>query len=119
MAQALGIIDLIWKGRRIPVEKGATFMPPGLQNKSIDYGRGTAYSQENTKGMVSCTSIFVKGQKFVDLYDPVPGELQVQCDTGQNYVIPEAWMTDRPAVTGSEGGKVPLKWEFGTAEEVA
>lgn len=119
MAQSVGIIDLVWRGKRISVEKGAKVKLGGIQNKTVEYGRGAARSQEFVASTVECTTILLKGQKASDLYTTEEGELQVQMDTGQTIVAYAAWMTDRPDVTGGEGGKVPLKWAFGDYEEVS
>lgn len=119
MSQAVGIIDLVWRGRRIAVEKGAKVKLGGIQNKTVEWGRGAARSQEFVHSSVECTTILLKGQKATDLYTPEEGELQIQMDTGQVIVAHAAWMTDRPDVTAGEGGKVPLKFAFGDYEEIS
>lgn len=119
MAQSVGIIDLVWRGTRIPVEKGAKIKLGGVQNATVAYGRGAARSQEFVASTVEATTILLSGQKASDLYTNEEGELQVQMDTGQTIVAHAAWMTDRPDITGGEGGKVPLKWAFGDWEEVS
>ena len=119
MAQAVGIIDIVWKGARIAVEKGATFKLPGEKNNTVVYGRGAARSQEYVAGHCKCTTILLKGQKVSDLYTSTEGELQIHCDTGQIIVSYDAWLLDRPEVTGGEGGKVALEWNFATYEEIS
>ena len=119
MAQAVGIIDIVWRGKRIAVEKGSKVKLGGIQNRTVEYGRGAARSQEFTSSTVECTTILLKGQKASDLYTADEGELQVQMDTGQVIVAHAAWMTDRPDITGGEGGKVALKWAFGSYEEIS
>ena len=41
-----------------------------------------------------------------------------EADTGQTYVIREAWCVSPPEVTDGEGGKVPLKFNGPPAEEM-
>jgi hypothetical protein len=41
-----------------------------------------------------------------------------EADTGQTYVIRNAWLTEPPVVTDGEGGKVPLKFAGPPAEEM-
>ena len=36
----------------------------------------------------------------------------------QWYTAPEAFLTNRPEMTGGEGGKIELKWVFGECEEL-
>lgn len=118
MSQSIGIIDVVWQGRRIPVEKGAKFKLGGIQNNTVTYGRGATRSQEFVDSSLEITTILAKGQKATDLYTSEAGELQIHCDTGQTIVSYDAWMTARPDVTGGDGGKVPLKWAFGEYEEI-
>ena len=113
MAQAVGIIDVIWRGRRLPVEKGAKFLLGGIKNAPVVYGRGVARSQEMVGGTLEFTTIFQRGQTYADLFSPEEGELQIHLDTGQIYTMPDAFQTERASVTGGEGGKVALKFEFG------
>lgn len=118
MAQALGIVDIIWRGRNIPVEKGAKFRPGGIQNTAVNYGRKTGRAQEYIGSMAEAVTNLEKGQRYDGLWDPGEGELQIMCDTGQTYVVGDAFLTERPEVTGGEGGKISLKWEGSAAEEI-
>jgi hypothetical protein len=45
--------------------------------------------------------------------------ISFECDTGQQYVIQGAWLTNTPEMTASEGGRVPLTFEGPPAEEMA
>lgn len=119
MAQAVGIIDLWWMGKQIAVEKGAKVKLGGIQNKTVVYGRGAARTQEFVQSHVECTTILLRGQKATEIYTQEEGELQVHLDTGQTIVAQTAWMTDRTDLTGGEGGKITLKWEFGAYEEIS
>lgn len=119
MSQAVGIIDIVWNGARIAVEKGATFKLPGTKNNTVTYGRGAVRSQEFTAGHAKCTTVLLKGQK-VAIYTADEGELQIQLDTGQTIVSYDAWLLDpNPEITGGEGGKVSLEWNFSTYEEIS
>lgn len=37
--QTLGIIDIVWQGQKIPVEKGAKVRVGGLKANVVTYGR--------------------------------------------------------------------------------
>lgn len=119
MAQAVGIIDIVWRGKRVAVEKGSKVKLGGIQNKPVEWGRGVARSQEFAYSSAECTTILLRGQKASDLYTPEEGELQIQMDTGQFVVAHDAFMTERPDITGGEGGKVQLKWAFSNWEELS
>ncbi|MCD2176442.1 phage tail tube protein [Rhizobium sp. C1] len=117
--QVLGIIDIYWRGRNIPVEKGAKLRLGGIKNNAVTYGRTVARAQEYQGSEVTATTHVERGQSLLGLLDAGEGELQVVCDTGQTYVWPDAFLEgDRPDATGGEGGKVELKWAAGEPEEI-
>lgn len=116
--QTLGIVDLVWKGRRIPIEKGGKFKPGGLMNTAVVLARRVDRSANFEAGEVTATTTLQRGQRLMDLLDVAEGELQVLCDTGQTYVSPDAFLTTLPEATGGEGGKIELKWAVGEMEEL-
>jgi hypothetical protein len=118
MAQTLGIIDLVWNGTKIQVEKGATFKPGGIKNNSVIAGRQVHQSQEYIASEVKGTTVLMAGQSLLALIATTAGELQVVCDTGQTYVMNDAFLVDRPDVTAGEGGKVNLTWNAGEPQEL-
>jgi len=119
MVQVLGIVDIIWRGRNLPVEKGAKFRKGGMKNNPVTYGRKTGRAQEFQGSEVTATTNLERGQRLGNLLDPGEAELQVVCDTGQTFVIADAFLADDiPDMTGGEGGKIELKWAGSAAEEV-
>lgn len=119
MAQTLGIVDIVWRGRTIPVEKGGKFRIGGMKNNIVTYGRKVGRAQEYQGSTASATTNLEAGQSLVGLLDAGEGELQIVCDTGQTYVLYDAFLSDdRSDVTGGEGGKIELKWAGGTPEEI-
>lgn len=120
MTQVLGIIDIVWRGRNIPIEKGAKFRPGGIKNIPVTYGRKVGRAQEYQGSEITATTNLEKGQRLTNLFDPGEGELQVICDTGQRLTFRDAFLSDdRPEVTGGEGGKIELKWAASTPEEIS
>ncbi|ABS69710.1 conserved hypothetical protein [Xanthobacter versatilis] len=118
MAQVLGIIDIIWRGKKIPVEKGAKLKLGGIKNNPVTYGRRVSRAQEFMASEISATTHLERGKSYSDIYDEGEGELQCICDTGHTFVFPEAFLTDIPEMTGGEGGKMDLKWSAGLYEEI-
>lgn len=116
--QTLGIVDIVWRGVNIPVEKGAKIKPGGIQNSMVNYGRKAGRAQEFVATEVEAVTNLERGQRFKGLWDPGEGELQVVCDTGQTFVMADAFLTERPDITGGEGGKITLKWAASEPEEV-
>jgi hypothetical protein len=118
MAQVLGIVDIVWRGRNIPVEKGAKIKVGGIKNNVVAYGRKAGRAQEFEPSEVTAVTNLEAGQRWGNLWDPGEGELQVVCDTGQTFVFGDAFLTDIPEITGGEGGKIELKWGGGAPDEV-
>ena len=118
MAQTLGVVDIVWKGRTIPVEKGAKITLGGLKNNPVIYGRWVDRAQEMVATEVEAVTNLRRGDRLSDLMSPDEGELQVVCDTGQTFTVRDAFLVDPVSATGGEGGKVNLKWSGPEAEEV-
>ena len=117
--QTLGIIDIVWKGRTIPVKTGAKLRLGGIKNTATAYGRGVGRFQEFQGSEITATTNLEKGQSLVGLLDHEEGELQVVCDTGQTYVFEDAFLEgDRPETTGATDGQIELKWAAGEAQEI-
>ncbi|WP_306050094.1 phage tail tube protein [Oceaniradius stylonematis] len=116
--QVLGIVDIVWRGVNVPVEKGAKIKVGGIQNTGVTYGRKVGRAQEFVGSEVTATTNLERGQRFSELWSEAEGELQVVCDTGQTFVMADAFLTERPEITGGEGGKIELKWMASAAEEI-
>lgn len=119
MAKVLGIVDIVWKGVNVPVEKGAKLRLGGLKNNAVTFGRIVAPAAEFQGSEITAKTHLRQGQSWRDLYGEGEGELQVKCDTGQTYVFPDAFLVDDiPTITGGAGGEIELKWAAGQWEEI-
>jgi hypothetical protein len=68
MAQTLGIIDIVWRGRKLAVEKGAKAMLGGLKQNSVVYGRQVGFAQEFEASTITATVPLERGQRILDVY---------------------------------------------------
>ena len=118
MAQTLGIIDIVWKGQKLDPERGAKLRVGGIKNNPVPYGRQVGRAQEFEASEITAVIPLKRGERIGDIFTQGEGELQVACDTGQTYVWPDAFITNRPEMTGGEGGKIEVVWAAGEAEEV-
>lgn len=116
MTQTVGIVDCVWRGRRLPVEKGVKFTPGGIKNNTVKFGRGVARSQEFQESDITITTFLPKGTRYDDIVLMDEAELQVICDTGSTFVFPAAFLLKRPTVT--DDGKFTLEWNAGEYEEI-
>ena len=116
--QTLGIMDIIWRGRAFPCEKGSKLKVGGIKNNVVTYGRKVARAQEFEASEITATIPLEKGVRYGNLWDAGEGELQVRCDTEQVFTWGDAFLTDHPEITGGEGGKMEFKWAGGAPEEI-
>ncbi|PCI03848.1 MAG: hypothetical protein COB78_05695 [Hyphomicrobiales bacterium] len=117
--QVLGIIDIVWRGRNIPVEKGSKMRLGGIMNNPVTYGRKVARAQEFQGSEVTVKTHLERGQRWGNTWDSSEGELQVICDTGQSYIFGDAFLSgDIPDITGGDGGDIELKWSASAAIEI-
>jgi hypothetical protein len=115
--QVLGIIECFWNGTSVPIEPGGSFSLGGIRNKSVVAGAQVFNANMMMVSEINVTSVVQAGQNVSDLYGIGQGELQIQCDTGQMFIWPNAFIVDAPDITAGEGGKIKIKWHAGTPQE--
>lgn len=116
--QSLGVVNVSWNGVKFPCEKGATFRQGGLVNKAMTAGSQVFFNQEPMPSRVQCSTPFLSSTSIAKIKSPRTAELQFECDTGQRYVIANAFLVEQPEITGGEGGRMTLTWEGNEAEEL-
>ena len=119
MAQTLGIVDLTWKGRKLPIEqKTAKLKLGGMMNTTVLLNGSIDRSQHFEPSEITATLPLRRGTRLMDLFDGGEGELQAICDTGQTSVWPDAFLITRPEASAGEGGKIEMKWNAGAPDEL-
>lgn len=119
MAQVVGIIDIIWNGVKVPIKPGSgSLKMGGLVNKDVIAGRQVFRAQMVHSSEVAGTTVLQVGQSLAGLFDSGEHELQVQSDTGQTYVISDAFLIDDGNLQDKDGGDVKLTWRGSAAVEV-
>lgn len=118
MTQSLGVVSVTWNGVKFPAEKGATFKQGGLVNKTVYAGARAFRSQEPMASEVKCTTPFLASTSIAAILAPGEAELTFICDTGQTYVVSNAWIIEQIEITGGEGGKLTLTFNGNAAEEL-
>lgn len=118
MTQSLGVVDFLWNGVKYPAEKGATFKQGGLINKTVYAGRQVFNSQEPMAAEVKVSTPYLAGTSIATIMAAQPAELQFVCDTGQTYVMPNAFIVGQVEITGGEGGKMTITFNANAAEEL-
>lgn len=119
MAQTIGLAQITWRGRQLPIEKGAKLKLGGLKNNVVINGQAAARSQEFEASEITATTSLYANQSMNSFWSAEEGELIVVCDTKQTFTFPDAFLTDVPTITADgQGGKIELKWSAGLWTEV-
>ncbi len=115
--QYLGRVLLRLNGQPLYSEKGAKLTLGGVKREPINLQYAFGYSEDGEPAKVECTTALAKGMSLQTLRTSVDAVLQFECDTGQIYVINNAYLTESPEIS-SDKGKVTLKFSGDPAEEM-
>ena len=118
MAQTLGLIYIVWQGQKIKIKEGGQVKFGGLESDAVVTGTAVDYSEKMIAGSVHCTSVLTRGQSLLPIWGQGAGELQVQCDTGQTYVWPDAVLHNTGNFVAGKGGDVKLEYIVGIPQEI-
>jgi len=118
MTQMLGRATIRANGQVIETAKGATLDLGGTKRNPVIVGRVVGYAEETVAAMVECETSLTAGMSLETLRNLTGATVIFECDTGQRYVIRDAFLTDAPTMKDGEGGNVTLKFAGPGAEEV-
>lgn len=108
----LGIITASWGGTEIPLKPGNTWEIGGLVSNPVVVGNGVDFANSVKPSMVSLKVAVAKGQSVTGIFPSGIGqELQITCDTGQNFVWANAFR--QGTIKVSDGDNSEATVEFG------
>lgn len=91
----------------------------GKERASVVGGNSVlGYSEVIKPGMMECEIALSEGMSLAAMKDITGATVTYEADTGQTYVIRDAFVTKTLAVTAGEGGKIGLVFEGQPAEEM-
>jgi hypothetical protein len=118
MPQFLGRATIRANGQVIETAKGASLDVGGVKRNPIVSGRLVGYAEETVAAMVECETSLRPGMSLATFRNLTGATIIFECDTGQRFVIADAFITDPPTLRDGEGGQVTLKFAGPGAEEV-
>jgi hypothetical protein len=118
MAQVLGRAIIRWGGRTIESEKGASLDTGGVRRNVVVYGRKVGHAEETAPAMLECVTALEAGAAVAEWNALKEATATFEADTGQVYVIRDAFLTEPLKMTDGEGGKVAFKLAGSPAEEL-
>jgi len=119
VSQRLGKAFIKTNGALLETLPGAKINLGGIKRTPVKGANSVhGYSEEIETGKVECEISVSKDTKLIDYGKMSNVSITFECDTGQTFVIKNAFLTDPPEATAQEGGKVPLKFEGDPADQV-
>jgi hypothetical protein len=118
MPQFLGRATIRANGQIIETAKGASLDLGGTRRNPITSGRLVGYAEETVPAMVECETALRPGMSLETFRNLTGATIIFECDTGQRWVIADAFTTDPPTLRDGEGGQVALKFAGPGAEEI-
>lgn len=106
-------------GQELLVNDKSKLTLAGFKNHTVKGPRVYGFAQEAMEAQVDMT-IFVDANTDLDAINNMTDvTILFQCDSGQNYVLPHAWLCDPVAAeSATTGGTVPLKFAAKTSEKI-
>jgi len=118
MAQLLGRATIKYDGKVLLTDKGAKLNTGGVDRKGQAGDVVHGYSEEVKIPSLDCVISVTKDTSLLDLNKITNATVTFEADTGQTWILKDAWLTTPTEVTAGEGGKVPLKFEGMSCEEM-
>jgi len=118
MPQFLGRAIIRANGQVIDTAKGASLDLGGTKRNPVIVGRVVGYAEETVPAMIEFETSLRAGQSLETLRNLKDATVLFQCDTGQTFVMNDAFTTDAITLKDGEGGNVAVKMAGPGAEEV-
>lgn len=120
MSQRLGKAFIKWDGKLLETMPDAKISLGGVERTPV-LGANTVhgFSEKIKESTIECEISVSSETRLAELAAIKDATITFETDTGQTYIMRNAFLTEPPAATAGEGGKVPLKFAGPAAEEMA
>lgn len=109
MPKFLGRAVITVSGVELLSRPGASIDVGGPKRTPITLDNGaTGFSEEPMPSVVECEVVMDKETSLVAMRDWDDVTIGFACDTGQRYVIPNAFSLNPPKATAKDGGAIPM-----------
>lgn len=117
--KVLGKATVKVNGDVLLIDNGAKLNKGGVTRKTV---KGTTVHGYAEEAMEASVEVSASMHAKTDL-DKIAGMSDVsvtfEADTGQVYILNNAWLENPPEVTAGEGGKIPLKFVAREAQKAS
>lgn len=118
MSQVFGRATITVNGQVINSKPGASFDPGGVTRSTQTSDQQSDYAESLRPAKVMCEINFNEGVSAADLSDVSGATVQFIADTGQNYVLSNAWRVGELEVSGGDNGGARLEFHANRSVEV-
>lgn len=105
-----------YNGKLADSKPGASCDRGGIKRTPVNTDNGMGYTEETVNSLVECELVLRAGDSLDELQNLTDGTIVFECDTGQRYIIKDAFCTDPPKITGGQG--VNISFAGKPAEEL-
>lgn len=118
MSKVLGRATVKVDGEVLLIDNGAKLAFGGVTRKVVKGTEIHGYAEEAMEPSVEVAATVDKDSSLKAWADIADATVTFECDTGQVYILKNAWLENPPEVTAGEGGRVPLKFVAKVCEEM-
>ena len=120
MAQLLGRAFIRANGNLLRSETGARIDLGGTVRSAVVGDVAVhGYAEQLKPAQVQCELALARGDELAGIRDLVDATVTFEADTGQVYIVREAFVTETLTITAGAGGKIAVTFEGQPAEEMA
>ena len=110
MAQTLGRATIKYNGKSLKTDKGAKINLGGVERKPVVGDQVHGYAEDMTAPFIDCVISVTKDTDLEEVKNITDATVTFEADSGQMWVLKNAWSSVPVEVTAGEGGKVPVKF---------
>lgn len=118
MSHYFGIAKVTINGSVINSQPGATIDPGGVTRSTVTTDQESGHTEALRPAKVNCKIMLQSGVSLVDLNDISGATIQFIADTGQSYVLSNAWRVGAISASGGESGGIDLEFNANLCTEV-
>jgi hypothetical protein len=108
--QVLGRAAIKYDGNLLLTDKGAKLNIGGVERKTVKGDQVHGYAEGVMEPFVECNISVTPGMSLVALGNIKNSTVTFEADTGQTWILRNAWSEKPPEATAEEGGKVPVRF---------
>lgn len=119
MSKVFGKATVLADGEQLPIDRPAKLELGGVRRNVVTGSEVHGFAEESLPSVVEVEATIKSGQSLKAWGDIDNATITFEMDTGQTYILRNAWVENPPVATAGEGGRVPLRFVSTSCEELA